>query len=207
MQRCCVNTFKGRDIFVAIGGHLQQWTAALDCWSRATAERRSLSVSYGQLWARSRDRNHRTFANGVPILHTIVTTSPVCWSVCHVCDKVSPYLTVSCEQDHVKKMKERFPLSCRYLVRLLLLSLACLFLILFIIFFIIIILLFIYLFIFLRRMGKSKALAPTLPRIRYQGTCVSIEPTLPLQQQLALLLPGSWACRSGLIPKDQARWR
>ena len=28
-----------------------------------------------------------------------------------------------------------------------------------------------------------------------------------MQQQLALLLPGSSACRPDLIPKDQARWR
>ena len=34
-----------------------------------------------------------------------------------------------------------------------------------------------------------------------------LNPTLPLKQQLALLLPGAWACRPDLIPRGPGRWR
>ena len=43
-------------------------------------------------------------------------------------------------------------------------------------------------FLFVRRIGKIKL---KLPHFHVAGTCVSIQPALPLQQQLALLLPGS----------------
>ena len=50
--------------------------------------------------------------------------------------------------------------------------------------------LFFFFFLILRRMGKDEAQAPTLSR--YQIRVVfQFNPTLPLQQQLALLLPGA----------------
>ena len=33
-----------------------------------------------------------------------------------------------------------------------------------------------------------------------------LNPTIPLQQRLTLLLPVTWACRPDLIPRDPVRW-
>ena len=41
----------------------------------------------------------------------------------------------------------------------------------------------------------------------YNVHVCQFNPTLPLQQQLTLLLPGAWPCRPDLIPRDPVRWR
>ena len=54
---------------------------------------------------------------------------------------------------------------------------------------------------------KIKLELPHFHVLYVSDTCrVSIHPTLPLQQQLALLVPGSWACRPGLIYQVCCTW-
>ena len=57
-------------------------------------------------------------------------------------------------------------------------------------------------------MGKNKTISSHTSTYQIQVRVVcQFNPTLPLQQQLALRLPGACACRPDLISKDQARWR
>ena len=48
---------------------------------------------------------------------------------------------------------------------------------------------------------------PPLPRMYQKHVVCQFTPTLPLQQQLTLRLPGAWACRPDLIPPVQIRGR
>ena len=54
----------------------------------------------------------------------------------------------------------------------------------------------------LGRMAKTNF---KLPNFQVSDTC-QFNATLPLQQQLTLLLPGAWACRPDLIPRDPVLW-
>ena len=61
-------------------------------------------------------------------------------------------------------------------------------------------------FSILRQMGKNKALRSHTSTHKTYIVC-QFNPTLPLQQQRKPKLPGAWACRPDLIPRDQVRWR
>ena len=69
---------------------------------------------------------------------------------------------------------------------------------------------FLFSFLILRRMGEIQALR--FPRFHiyiYQINMYFVRhlnPTIPLQQRLTLLLPVTWACRPDLIPRDPVRW-
>ena len=51
---------------------------------------------------------------------------------------------------------------------------------------------------------QGKALSSHTSKYQIHVVC-QFHPTLPLQPQLALLLPGKRACRPDLIPKDAVR--
>ena len=57
-----------------------------------------------------------------------------------------------------------------------------------------------------KRNCRSKTVTPPQFHVSKHVVC-HFNPTLPLQQRLTLLLPGAWACRPDLIPRDPVRWR
>ena len=60
-------------------------------------------------------------------------------------------------------------------------------------------------FLTLRRMGKKQSSrSPT--SVYKTRVVVSLNPTLTVQEQRKLRLPGAWTCRPDVIPRDQVRY-